>query len=291
MTTATTRAEARRLTPTQRAALVRLLDDEDVVVTAAVRQRILDCGEDALTWLAEFQLDPNPTIRKRVSALINYLGRQRADNEFLALCLNQGEDFDLERAVWTLAVTRYPEINVEGYRAMLDTYAAELGEQMPAAGAVGEEVLGCLNEHLFGELGFAGNELDYYDPENSYLNKVLDRRVGNPVSLCLVYLFVARRLRLPVTGIGMPGHFLCRYQTPTQELFIDAFNQGRLLSKSDCVKYLMQVSYGYQEGLLSPASPRRVLLRICSNLHQVYLHLKSKAETDRVQRYVVALAR
>jgi len=291
MTTATTRTEAKRLTSTQRAALVRLLEDEDPAVTAAVRQRILDCGEGALSWLAGFQLDPNPTIRKRVSGLVSFLGRQRADNEFLALCLRQGEDFDLERAVWALAATRYPEINIEGYRAMLDTYAMELGGRLPAVGAVAEDVLGHLNEYLFGEQGYAGNELDYYDPENSYLNKVLDRRVGNPVSLCLVYLFVARRLRLPVAGIGMPGHFLCRYQTPTQELFIDAFNRGRLLSKSDCVKYLMQVSYGYQEGLLSPASPRRILLRICSNLHQVHLHLKQRHETLRVQRYVVALAR
>lgn len=291
MTSTTTRTEASRLTPAQRAALVRLLEDDDAAVTAVVRRRILDCGEEALDWLAEFQLDPDPTVRRRVSSLLGYLGRQRADNQFLSLCLRHGEDFDLEHAVWALARTRYSDINVEGYGAVLDAFASELAERMPPAGAGAQEVLGRLNEFLFGEQGFAGNELDYYDPENSYLNMVLDRRTGNPVSLCLVYLFVARRLRLPVAGIGMPGHFLCRYQTPTEELFIDAFNQGRLLSKADCIKYLMQVSYGYQEGLLSPASPRRILLRVCSNLHQVYLHLKQKAETDRVQRYVVALAR
>lgn len=289
MISATAKAEAKRLTPAQQGALVRLLDDEDPAVEAVVRERILQCGGEALTWLVEFEFDPNPTIRRRVSGLLKSLRRQRADNEFLALCLSQGEDFDLEGAVWSLATTCYPDISVEGYRAMLDTYALELGDRLPASGASADEVLGCLNDYLFSQQGFSGNEIDYYDPENSYLNRVLDRRMGNPVSLCLVYLFVARRLRLPVSGIGMPGHFLCRYQTPTQELFIDAFNRGRVLSKSDCVKYLMQVSYGYQEGLLSPASPRRILLRICSNLHQVYVHLKRKPETDRVQRYVVAL--
>jgi regulator of sirC expression with transglutaminase-like and TPR domain len=106
-----------------------------------------------------------------------------------------------------------------------------------------------------------------------------------------VYLCVSRRLQLPVVGIGMPGHFICRYQSPTDEIYIDAFHRGRLLTKADCVNYLVQSSYGFQEGLLSPATPRRVLLRMCANLHQIYLHLKLAEETCRVQRYVVALAK
>lgn len=289
MTAVASTTDSKHLSRAQRAALVRLLEDDDPGVSAAVRQRILDCGEEALAWLSDYLLDPNPVIRKRVGSLVQLLGRQKADSDFLALCLSQGEDFDLEHAVMTLALTRYPGINREGYRAMLDDYARELRSRLPKRGGA-EPVLATVNQYLFEELAFAGNEVDYYDPENSYLNRVMDRRLGNPVSLCMVYLFLARRLQLPVSGIGMPGHFLCRYQTPTEEIYIDAFNRGRLLNKSDCIKYLMQVSYGYQEGLLSPVSPRRTLLRICSNLHQVYLHLKLKEETDRLQRYVVALA-
>ena len=127
--------------------------------------------------------------------------------------------------------------------------------------------------------------------ENSYLNSVIDRRTGNPISLCMVYLFLSRRLHLPVTGIGMPGHFLCRFQCSTDELYIDAFNRGKLLTRTDCVKYLVQTNYGFQDGLLSPATPRRILLRMCSNLHQIYLHLKLAEETARLQRYIVALAK
>jgi regulator of sirC expression with transglutaminase-like and TPR domain len=120
---------------------------------------------------------------------------------------------------------------------------------------------------------------------------VIDRRTGNPISLCMVYLFLARRLHLPVAGIGMPGHFLCRFQCPTDELYIDAFNRGKLLSRTDCVTYLVQTNYGFQEVLLAPATPRRILLRMCSNLHQIYLHLKLADETARLQRYIVALAK
>src|SRR5438876_1144393 len=82
-----------------------------------------------------------------------------------------------------------------------------------------EAVLGVINQHLFTELGFHGNEQNYYEPDNSYLNRVLDRRTGNPISLCLIYLLIARRLRLPIAGIGMPGHFLVRYQSSTAEIY------------------------------------------------------------------------
>jgi len=290
MSTLAVSEKCRSLSPAQQSALVRLLEDDDPGVLAAVEGRILQCGDEALGWLQPHLLESDPAIRRRVHDLVDQLGRQKADGRFLSFCLNQGEDFDLEEGIWALAQTRYPGINVGAYRALLDEYAQEVAERLPSTD-MGAEVLATLNEQLYQRLGFAGNEMDYYDLENSYLNRVLDRRVGNPVSLCLVYLLVARRLHLPVAGIGMPGHFLCRYQTPKEEFFVDAFNRGRLLTKADCIRYLVQVSYGYQEGLLSPASPRRILLRVCSNLHQAYLHLKDREETNRLQRYVVALAR
>jgi regulator of sirC expression with transglutaminase-like and TPR domain len=120
---------------------------------------------------------------------------------------------------------------------------------------------------------------------------VVDHRTGNPISLCLVYLFLARRLKLPIVGIGMPGHFLCRFQSTTEEIFIDAFNKGKLLTKADCVKYLLHTRDGFKESYLAPVTGRRVLLRICSNLHQIYTQLNLGEESSRFQRYIVALAK
>jgi regulator of sirC expression with transglutaminase-like and TPR domain len=148
-----------------------------------------------------------------------------------------------------------------------------------------------MNEYLFGELGFVGDEQKYYSPENSYLNRVIDRRLGNPISLGLVYIMVARRLELPITGIGFPGHFLCRYQSSKEEYYIDAFNGGKLLTKNQCARYLKQNGLGVQNGYLVPISARRVLLRICANLHQTYLQMKKGKDAVRVQRYLVALAK
>jgi regulator of sirC expression with transglutaminase-like and TPR domain len=94
-----------------------------------------------------------------------------------------------------------------------------------------------------------------------------------------------------MTGIGMPGHFLCRYQSSTTEIFIDAFNQGRILSKAECIKYLLQSGHGYLDGYLAPVSPRRMLLRMCANLHQIYVDLEQGKEAARFQHYIVALSK
>ncbi len=278
------------LTDGLKAALITLLADEDPSVHQVVRLKILSYGQAAQPWLRPHLLDRDPLLRQRLQEILECLGRQDADNRFLAFCLNHGEDLDVEDGSWLLAQTRYPEINPAAYRALLDAYAAELRGRLPRP-ADAESIVATFNQYLFKDLAFAGNEKDYYSPENSYLNRVLDRRTGNPISLCLIYLFLARRLKLPMTGIGMPGHFLCRFQTSKEELFIDAFHRGRLLRKADCVKYLQYTSHGYQESYLAPATPRRILLRICSNLHQIYHQLEMPAEAGRLQRYIVALAK
>jgi regulator of sirC expression with transglutaminase-like and TPR domain len=146
-------------------------------------------------------------------------------------------------------------------------------------------------DYLFREQGFTGDESNYYAPENSYLDTVLDRRTGNPISLSTVCLLLARRLRLPMTGIGLPGHFVCRYQSAEEEVYLDAFNRGRLLTRADCIQHLVQTGHGAGDGFLTPATSRRILLRMCSNLHQIYQQIERPAETARMQRYLVALAK
>jgi len=283
--------KSKALSESQRTALIKLLSDEDPAVYHLVRDRILSYGQAAAGWLRPHLLSSDPVLRRRAQEIIEYLERGTADSRFLAFCLNQhGEDLDVEHGAWLLAQTRHPDINVAAYQALFDSYAGDLRERIDF-GAKPDQILAAINQYLYAELGFRGNEQNYYEPDNSYLNRVIDRRTGNPISLCMVYLFLSRRLHLPVAGIGMPGHFLCRFQCPTDEWYIDAFNRGKLLSRIDCVKYLVQTNYGFQEGLLAPATPRRILLRICSTLHQIYLHLKLTDETARLQRYIVALAK
>ncbi|HYE29802.1 MAG TPA: transglutaminase-like domain-containing protein [Methylomirabilota bacterium] len=278
------------LTDSQKDALIKLLADDDLAIYHMIRSKIVSYGPDAAEWLKKFTLSSDAIIRRRAQEIVSYLARQNADNDFLAFCINHGEDLDLEAGVLLLARTQYPDINTSAYSALLDTYAEEIRGNLKAS-ETAERTLAEVNDLLFQKLGFKGNEDNYYDPDNSYLNKVLDRRTGNPISLCTVYLLIARRLKLPMVGIGMPGHFLTRYQSSREEYYVDAFNKGKLLSKGDCIKYLIYTSYGFEEAHLAPITPRRMLLRVCSNLHKIYTQHNLQEEMNRFQRYIVALAK
>jgi regulator of sirC expression with transglutaminase-like and TPR domain len=278
------------LSESQKAALLVLLTDEDPSIYQVVRTKILSQGNAVRKWLRGHLLSDDPVLRRRTQEMVRYLDRQSADNRFLGFCLRHGNELDVEEACWMLAQTQYPDINVAAYRALLDNFVCDLVERIDF-GAEPDNYLVDINRYLFNELAFTGNDQNYYDPENSYLNRVIDRRTGNPISLCLIYLLVARRLRLPVAGIGMPGHFLCRFQSTRQEIFIDAFNRGRLLTKAECVKYLIQSGHDYHEHFLAPINSRRILLRVCSNLRQIYVRLGQQEDSARLQRYIMALAK
>ena len=290
MKTAGTSAVAVDLSETQKAAFLTLLADDDPEIYHTIRDRILKFGPTACDWLRPHTLSRDPALRRRAQDIVLHYDRLEADNRFLVFCLQQGQDCDLEQGAWLLAQTSFPDINVDGYKAMIDSYASDLVERIDFSGSA-HQVIAKLNDYLFGELGYTGNEEDYYDPDNSFLNRVIDRRTGNPINLCLIFMLVARRLRLPVTGIGLPGHFICRYQTSSAEIYIDPFSRGKLMKKVDCINYLLQANYSVREDYLAPVKPRRMLLRICKNLHQIYRHQHQDAEATRFQRYEAVLSR
>ena len=285
-----TSSSAKELSESQWKALVNLLGDDDPSIYNTVREKILSFGEDAGEWLRPYRLSNDPILRRRAREIVQHFDRQEADTWFLAFCLKHGEEFDLEEGVWLLALTQYPDINVGAYRALLDHFATEIREQIDFS-ETDKGILTTVNNYVFDELGFSGDQESYYDPQNSYLNRVVDRRRGNPINLSLLYLLLARRLELPVAGIGLPGHFICRYQSTSEEIYIDPFHHGKFLTKADCIQYLVSGSHGLQDEFLSPVSTRRILMRICSNLHQIYSQMELTEETTRLQRYLVALAR
>lgn len=272
----------------QRRALISLLADEDPVVHELVRSRLLACGAVAAEWLRPHTLAGEPLLRRRAQEIVHALARQSADERFLCFCQQAGAEPDLEEGAWLLAQTRYPECNLEAYQALVDSHAAELRRQTDPASRAEANLL-AINQHLFQRLRYHGNEEDYYDPDNSYLNRVVDRRTGNPISLCILYMMVARRVQVPVCGIGLPGHFVCRYQSSQCEIYIDCFNQGRFLTRGDCLRYLAHSRRGAIADHLAPMGHRRILLRLCANLHQIALRDEQAGETDRFQRYLAAL--
>ncbi len=270
--------------------MLTLLGDDDPAIFRTMRAQLVAAGEPAFQILEQNRLHPEPTIRRRVRELLNERAANRYDSEFLAFILSQGEHFDLEEGVWKFTLTTYPDINVAAFQAQLDEWAAMVRFQLGPVYGPGVAV-DALNDVLFKQLGFRGNTERYFDPANSYLNRVMDRRLGNTISLSALYLFLGRRMGFPVVGIGMPRHFICRYQTATEEIYIDAFHGGMLLSRLDCRKRIQDQAEEFDERHLAPVSNRRTLQRMIANLHAIYKERKQRDVADRLQRYLVALSR
>lgn len=278
------------LTESRLSALLTLLADDDPAVRATIRATLMNSGEAVFQRLEVHRFHTQPEIRKRVVELLDDRAREQTDREFIAYSLTHGEQFDLEEGVWCFVLTTHPSVNVRGYMAQLDEWADTLRQRIRPE-CTAEVSLQALNQYLFGELRFRGSSQDYFNPANSYLNHVMDRRMGSDLTLSLIILLIARRLAMPVTGIGMPGHFLCRYQSSWEELYIDAFLGGKLLTRIDCKRRIANLAVEYDESFLAPLTSRRILHRMISNLFVIYKDLNHRAEMQRLQRYLSVLGR
>ncbi|WAL60677.1 SirB1 family protein [Thermocoleostomius sinensis] len=183
------------------------------------------------------------------------------------------EQIDLAKAALFLAQEEYPTLEPEDYLALLDQMALDIKERLPS-NHYPLRIIQTINHYLFEELQFYGNAEDYYDPRNSYLNQVLDRHTGIPITLSLIYLEVAKRIDFPMVGIGMPGHFLIRPAIGDMQIFVDPFNRGEVLFAEDCQERLKQLfgePIALRPEFLEAVDARYFLLRMLTNLKAIYL--------------------
>jgi regulator of sirC expression with transglutaminase-like and TPR domain len=201
---------------------------------------------------------------------------------FAALAARPDREIGLaEGALLIAAAGEYPGLDVAHWLARLDALADEAWPSLPEVGGDFERLQG-LVEFLFERWGLRGNRESYYDPRNSYLNEVLERRLGIPITLAAVLIEVGRRLDVPLLGVGMPCHFLvCHARHP--QLLLDPFDGGKLLTFEECGELLAAISRGrirFRRELLRPSSARQMLFRILSNLRGIY------AQCGRLERAV-----
>jgi regulator of sirC expression with transglutaminase-like and TPR domain len=191
--------------------------------------------------------------------------------EFAELTGRSDERVDLARAALAIARWEYPGLDVDAYLERLDALARGVDGVRRSADPVGR--LHRLREYLFVEQGFAGNRENYYDPRNSFLNDVLDRRQGIPITLGLVLMEVGKRLGLAVEGIGLPGHFIAGARFGDSQILLDPFNAGALLTPEACEK-LVGRALGRKVALkaenFAAVTRRQFLARMLANLKGIY---------------------
>ncbi len=177
----------------------------------------------------------------------------------------------LDCAALHLARDPYRNLTLPTYLAKLDRMADDVGSERPGLSATLRYE--AMRRVLVGAYNLRGNEDDYYDPENSYLNRVLDRGLGIPISLSSVWLEVARRLKWPVTGLGLPGHFIIRFDDDEHFVLVDPFRAGRTLTVDDChqiLDYHFEGRVPFSPAFLRPVNVRLILVRMLSNLRSIY---------------------
>jgi regulator of sirC expression with transglutaminase-like and TPR domain len=214
---------------------------------------------------------------------------------FAALLKRPEADLDLARACLMISQDAYPDLDLEHYLGEIDSLAMQLQNRLSAGAGVEERVI-ALNEFLFQELGYWGNTEDYYDPRNSYLNDVIERRTGIPITLSVLYMELGRRVGMACEGVSFPGHFLVRLKVRGGVLILDPFAGGAPQSEPELRERLARViPEGVAAGVavsdlpldqfLEAASKRQILGRVLRNLKAIY------RDTDRPEALLAVLNR
>jgi len=201
--------------------------------------------------------------------------------EFRQAADRREEQIDLGRAALTIALPEYPTLDVSAYLGRISDLALEVAERA-GVDADAFRTIAALNFVFFARHGFRGNRDDYYDPKNSFLNEVIERKTGIPITLSVLYMEVAGRVGLTVDGIGFPGHFMVKAEADGNEIVIDPFNSGDIKTEEDLTAMVQQMyggKLGFRREFLAPVSKKQILTRMLTNLKVIYAKADDMVKT------------
>ncbi|MDP1581773.1 MAG: transglutaminase-like domain-containing protein [Candidatus Didemnitutus sp.] len=275
--------EAPQLTTAEKSALLALIDDVSPPVRHALLAHFTRLGEAGRAVLQEAAQSEDPTIATSAVWFQRELRFSDPVAEFRGFI--QSQNYELETGALLLGRTLNPRLDVAAVCTQLDAFATRARKLMTKTVSLKEQCA-VLNRVLFDEYGLRGNHEDYADPQNSALDQVLRRRVGIPISLSLVYLFVAERIGVELEPVGVPGHFLVGGYGPLGPFFIDPFNAGMFLAPEDVFERLRSLGHTPQLADLAPTPVREVLCRACRNLARHFLAAEDHANAKLFSSFV-----
>lgn len=212
-------------------------------------------------------------------------------SQFADLVQGPEDHIDVVEAALLIARTAFPDLISSQYTELLDCWADRLRSRLDASPSAGE-ILSNLNRILFDEEGFQGNQENYYDPQNSFLNRVLELKLGIPITLSLVYGEVGRRAGFPVHGIALPGHFIVGLLHASGTLYVDPFNRGEVLTENECCDRI-EAGFGPEAaadtGWKVPAGKKMILKRMLRNLKGIYRQLNQEQQFFEMLQWILAV--
>jgi regulator of sirC expression with transglutaminase-like and TPR domain len=270
-------------------ALISLLGDDNAEIRGIARERLLHHGQEAADYLREAcAADGEGRVRIEARHVLEQINLEDLLGSFHLISLLGEPHLDLEKGAVLLARFGDPALRSETCKLQLDELADRVRLRLPSR-TPSDSTIRLLNHYLFYEEGFTGNTDDYYNPDNSFISRVLEFRRGIPVSLSVIYLLIARRLNLPIVGIGMPVHFICKFENGANSFYIDPFNQGQIMNRADCMQFLRRSGYPFKENFLARTSDRDILIRMARNLILVYTQYNEPHKVAVLERIITIL--
>ena len=265
--------------------LIYLLDDPDPEVQTGVQKRFKEIGEHAVPLLDQYRSETVRNSEKEsISEIIYQITFNNVLDEFSDI-LEQGVSNrrQLEYALLTLSKFGNPTLRIQEYQKKLDKLSSQIGSEIAYTPSVTEKMQ-ILLQYVFRELRFRGDSSDYHHPDNAYLDRVIDRRKGLPIMLSTVVMFLGRRLNLPFYGVNMPIHFMLMYKTHNQDILIDPFDGGTIVTYNQCCYFLKKNGIEPRPEHLEKADESDILVRCIRNLKHSYTKNRHDQRVDGLQK-------
>jgi regulator of sirC expression with transglutaminase-like and TPR domain len=276
------------MTENELKALVSLLDDDDKQIAAHVEGKILSLGTEAIPFLEkEWESNLNPTVQSRIEELIHTLQyellKERLKNWY------ESKEQDLLTGMWIIATYQYPDIELEKLKHELEQIYYETWlEFRPDLYAYDQVKV--INSVLFNKLKFGANTKNFHSPGNSMINIVLETKKGNPITLCVIYMLVAQKLKLPVAGVNLPNLFILTYKDENHQFYINAFNRGLIFSKQDIENYINELHLVPQTSFFEACTNIDIIRRALRNLVMSFEKMGEHAKAEEVKLLLVEIS-
>lgn len=273
---------------TELKALVSLLDDDDKEVITQVKEKIFSIGTAIIPILErEWENNFNPTVQQRIEDIIHSLQYELLKERMTSWFVS--EERDLLTGMWIVATYQYPEIELEKLKQDIENIYQEAWLEYRDDLLPYDQVK-VMNSVLFGKLKFGANSKNFHSPGNSMINVVLETHKGNPITLCVIYLLVAKKLKMPVAGVNLPNLFILSYKDAQVNFYINAFNRGLVFTRKDIENYIHEIHLVPQKSFFEPCSNLEIIQRVLRNLIMSFEKMGEHEKAEEVKLLLIEIS-